>query len=158
MSSYLLELLVSDSEKALYSTIATENRSNDNAGVDLFVVTETTLTAEKPVALLDLGVKARMVRLSDGEEVHYWLAPRSSIFKSNVHQVNSLGVIDRTYRGTLMGAVRGLDASQYPTTLLAGIRLFQILAPDMGHIKEVRLVDSLAETSRGSGGFGSTGL
>jgi dUTPase len=158
MSSYRLELLVSDSEKALYSTIATENRSNDNAGVDLFIVAETTLTAEKPIALLDLGVKARMVRLSDGEEVHYWLAPRSSIFKSNVHQVNSLGVIDRTYRGTLMGAVRGLDSSQYPTTLLAGIRLFQILAPDMGHIKEVRLVNSLAETSRGSGGFGSTGL
>jgi len=154
---YRLELLVSESAKALYSEIAAENRSNDNAGVDLFVAAEATLTAEKSICLLDLGVKARMVRLSDGEEVHYWLAPRSSIFKSNVHQVNSLGVIDRTYRGTLMGAVRGLDAAKYPTTLAVGIRLFQVLAPDMGHIKEVRLVESLPETSRGSGGFGSTG-
>ena len=156
--SYRLELLVAEDAKSLYSGIASENRSNDNAGVDLFVAKETTLTTEKPIALLDLGVKARMVRLSDGEEVHYWLAPRSSIFKSNVHQVNSLGVIDRTYRGTLMGAVRGLEIEKFPTTLQAGIRLFQILAPDMGHIQEVRLVDSLAETSRGSGGFGSTGL
>ncbi len=38
-----------------------------------------------------------------------------------------------------------------------GQRLFQIVAPDMGWIKEVRIVDSLPETSRGEGGFGSTG-
>jgi dUTPase len=38
-----------------------------------------------------------------------------------------------------------------------GQRLFQIVAPDMGHIKEVRIVESLSETVRGDGGFGSTG-
>jgi dUTPase len=38
-----------------------------------------------------------------------------------------------------------------------GVRLFQIVAPDLGHIKEVVIVESLPVTSRGEGGFGSTG-
>jgi dUTPase len=39
-----------------------------------------------------------------------------------------------------------------------GQRLFQIVAPDMGWIKEVKIVESLDVTGRGDGGFGSTGL
>ena len=38
-----------------------------------------------------------------------------------------------------------------------GDRLFQIVAPDMGWIRNVRIVDSMPETERGAGGFGSTG-
>ena len=69
---------------------------------------------------------------------------------------NSMGIIDRSYRGVLMGAVlpNGLEAS-----IEAGSRLFQILAPDMGHIVKVVLkpLSELDETVRGEGGFGSTG-
>jgi len=46
---------------------------------------------------------------------------------------------------------------QSPTTVDEGTRLFQIVAPDLGWIKEIVLVDSLHETARGEGGFGSTG-
>ena len=148
MSSYCLELLVSDSAavKALYAGIATEDRPNDNAGVDLFVATEARLSGHRGCSLIDLGVKARMVNLVSGEDVHYLLYPRSSIFKNNVYLANSVGVIDRTYRGTLMAAVGVIDIESGAT-----------LAPDMGHIKQIRLVDSLPETVRGAGGFGSTG-
>ena len=158
MSSYRLELLVSDSAavKALYAGIATEDRPNDNAGVDLFVATEARLSGHRGVSLIDLGVKARMVNLASGEDVHYLLYPRSSIFKSNVYIANSVGVIDRTYRGTLKAAVGVIDIES-GATLAAGIRLVQVVAPDMGHIKQIRLVDSLPETVRGAGGFGSTG-
>ena len=38
-----------------------------------------------------------------------------------------------------------------------GDRLVQIVAPDMGHISQVSVVDSLDETERGEGGFGSSG-
>jgi dUTPase len=38
-----------------------------------------------------------------------------------------------------------------------GDRLFQIVAPDMGWIKDVRVVDTMPNTERGAGGFGSTG-
>ena len=54
--------------------------------------------------------------------------------------------------------VRNNDAKPVQAPFLEkGIRLFQVLAPDMGWIHEVRIVDSLPETSRGEGGFGSTG-
>ena len=158
MSSYRLELLVSESAsvKAMYAPIATENRPNDNAGVDLFVATEARLTGQRGCSLIDLGVKARMVNLVSGEDVHYLLYPRSSIFKNNVYLANSVGVIDRTYRGTLMAAVGVIDIES-GATLAAGTRIAQVVAPDMGHIKEIRLVDSLPETVSGAGGFGSTG-
>jgi dUTPase len=39
----------------------------------------------------------------------------------------------------------------------AGQRLFQIVAPDMGYIKEIKIVETLSQTERGEGGFGSSG-
>ena len=47
--------------------------------------------------------------------------------------------------------------TQSPSKVDEGTRLFQIVAPDLGHIKEILLVESLPETARGEGGFGSTG-
>jgi dUTP pyrophosphatase len=137
-------------------------RNNDNAGVDLYCV-KTQAVTNNTATLLDLGVKGRMIRhgSSGDKPCHYWLAPRSSIWKSGVRQANSLGVIDLSYRGVLMGAVLANTMSSMtdPIGIQAGTRLFQILAPDMGYISRVRLLplEELDETSRGEGGFGSTG-
>ena len=180
---YRLEILPSEEGKEYYNRDIT--RDNNNAGFDLFVAKEIQCEAGK-VSLVDLGCKARMVKVhEDGleEEVHYWLPPRSSIWKSGVTQANSLGVIDKSYRGPLMGAVlpihkpsgywSQITAGDGPKTgsyvwmncdsrdtgsptIERGQRLFQIVAPDMGWIKEVRIVESLSETKRGEGGFGST--
>ncbi len=182
--SYRLELLPSEEGKEYYNRNI--ERDNANAGFDLFVCKEQQCRAGE-VSLLDLGCKARMLRCYPDEieeEVHYWLAPRSSIWKSGVTQANSLGIIDKSYRGGLMGAVVPIHKpSGYWDQLSAGDgaktgtyiwkncdsrdtgnpviekgqRLFQILAPDMGWIKEIRIVESLPETLRGEGGFGSSG-
>lgn len=179
---YRLELLVSPEAADLYKNV-TEN-SDENAGFDMFVAEDCETQAGK-VSLLNLGCKARMMKcfLSGKEqEVPFWLAPRSSIWKSGVVQANSIGVIDKSYRGTLMGAVipihkptgywshmsgsatsgsyvwMNCDSKDTGNPVInKGQRLFQIVAPDMGHIKEVRIVDSLPETGRGEGGFGSSG-
>jgi dUTPase len=135
-------------------------RSNDNAGVDLVCVEEQIVSTLRTATLLNLGVKARMIKhfLASGhqEQCHFWLAPRSSIWKNGVRQANSLGVIDRSYRGVLMGAVH---ANEYAMIICPGTRLFQVLAPDMGYISRVRLLpeSELDTTTRGEGGFGSTG-
>ena len=143
-------------------------RNNDNAGVDLYCVKMQTTGNGMPIkaTLLDLGVKARMTKfyfeIINGERVersepcHFWLAPRSSIWKNGVTQANSLGIIDASYRGPLMGAV--LPISDH-VTIEPGTRLFQILAPDMGYISRVVLkpLNEIDVTSRGEGGFGSTG-
>lgn len=142
--------------------------SNENAGVDLYVAQDynhRVMMEENAATLLDLGCSARMIRVSaDGseEEVHYWLCPRSSIFKTGMMMANSQGVIDRSYRGTLKAPVWIVNREAFARTFdelrFRGTRYFQIVAPDMGWIREVRVVESLNETERGSGGFGSTGM
>jgi dUTPase len=179
---YRLELLPSEEAADLYKNIL--ERSDDNAGVDMFVVEDCETQAGK-VSLLNLGCKARMVRCYPDEieqEVHFNIYPRSSIWKSGVTLANSVGVIDKSYRGTLMAAVipiykptgywsnmngdakngsyiwMNCDSKDTGNPVIGkGQRLVQIVAPDMGHIKEVRIVESLPETVRGEGGFGSSG-
>lgn len=131
-------------------------RANENAGVDLFCIEDKNCPIGH-VTLLDLGVKARMLDDS-GVPCHYWLAPRSSIWKHGVTQANSMGIIDSSYRGPLMGAV--LPFQFQAASIKDGARLFQVLAPDMGYISKVvfRHQSELDVTARGSGGFGSTGL
>ena len=108
---YRLELLPSPGCEDLYKPV--KDRSNDNAGFDLFVA-EQCITDHGKVSLVNLGCKARMVKCfeTSEEEVHYWMAPRSSIWKSGVTQANSIGVIDRTYRGILMGAILPIQKPQ----------------------------------------------
>jgi dUTPase len=138
-------------------------RTNENAGVDIYCVNDQEVPFTGSATLLDLGVRAKMIKVAafnNKESYHFWTAPRSSIWKNGVTQANSLGVIDRSYRGTLFGAVLPIpkgDAT--PVQIKAGTRLFQILAPDMGYIKYVSLkpLSELDTTSRGEGGFGSTG-
>jgi dUTP pyrophosphatase len=138
------------------------NRTNDNAGVDIYCVKDQEVPPTGAATLLDLGVRAKMYKRMNGnpEPCHFWTAPRSSIWKNGVTQANSLGVIDRSYRGTLFGAVLPIPrVDTAPVQIKAGTRLFQILAPDMGHIKHISLrpLSELDTTSRGEGGFGSTG-
>lgn len=154
MFQYRLEILPTEEGRNFYKDISM--RSNENAGFDLYLMDDVQMEPGKPT-LLKLGCRARLVRCvgTSEEEIHFWLAPRSSIWKSGVIMANSMGIIDRTYRGELMGAVVPLE--QQAPQLNKGARLFQIVAPDMGWIHQVKIVDSLPETSRGEGGFGSTG-
>ena len=94
--------------------------------------------------LLDLGVKAMMTRKDTGETVHYWLAPRSSIYKTGYIMANSMGVIDRTYRGVLKAPV--IPVATGAKGFAAGDRQFQIIAPDMGWIEEVPGVNAQEKT------------
>jgi dUTPase len=157
--SYRLELELVDKDKPLgYKNIPV--RSDDNAGYDLYCAAP---RHNHPVVdLIPLGVKARLVKktLMTGteEDSHYWLIPRSSIFKTGLMMANSLGVIDKTYRGELKAPTVVHHATDEIWNLAKeGDRLFQIVAPDMGWIHEVRIVDSLPSSVRGDGGFGSTG-
>jgi dUTP pyrophosphatase len=161
---YRLELLPTEQGALYYKSQIYEQ--NENAGIDLYLVKEfpfNFITNGLPT-LLDLGTSARMVRINpDGteEDVHYWLCPRSSIFKTGLMMANSQGVIDRSYRGTLKAPVWMISKAAFSQTIsdtnTEGMRLFQIVAPDMGWIREVRVVEALPLTNRGEGGFGSTG-
>lgn len=162
---YRLELLPTEDGREYYKNV--EARPSENAGFDLFLAQNydtATLATNAAPTLLDLGTAARMRRVwSDGREddVHFWLCPRSSIMKTGMIMANSQGVIDSSYRGTLKAPIWVVAPDVFRETfkdgLTKGSRYFQIVAPDMGWIHEVRVVDTLDPTLRGMGGFGSTG-
>ena len=80
--------------------------------------------------------------------------PRSSICKTMHQMRNSVGVIDSGYRGPIKLVFWGgySDKSSYKV----GDRVGQIMILPYPKI-EFEVVDSLSDTSRGTGGFGSTG-
>jgi len=101
----------------------------------------------------------------------FYLYPRSSISKTRMRLANSVGIIDAGYRGDLIAAVDTIgvfgstDIWHIWKETLSPIkkydRYFQVCAPDLSpflvHIVE-REEDLSPPTTRGHGGFGSTGV
>lgn len=85
----------------------------------------------------------------------FYLYARSSIYKTPFILANNVGIIDSGYRGNLCAALYNHGANE--NVLKMGKRMTQICMPDLSGEFHVRLVNELDDTSRGSGGFGSTG-
>lgn len=82
--------------------------------------------------------------------------PRSSIRKYDVSLTNSVGVIDSGYRGSIQATFKknkGVASKVYAV----GERIAQIIIVPFPFVTMIE-TDSLSETSRGEGGFGSTGV
>ena len=158
---YELEILNLGNEKQFYP-LALYNRSDDNAGFDLHCSADTfvgTTTTFIPFEIAVRLVKVEAMPNGQSDEYlktdsHFWLVPRSSIYKTGLMMANSVGVIDKSYRGELKAPVWSMTGE---TKVQYGDRLFQIVAPDMGWIRHVRVVDALPNTVRGQAGFGSSG-
>lgn len=83
------------------------------------------------------------------------LLPRSSTgAKFGLELNNTCGVIDADYRGEWKAALR--TKSGEPLLWAAGERLLQFLVVPIAQVT-LELVESLDETDRGTGGFGSSG-
>jgi dUTP pyrophosphatase len=82
--------------------------------------------------------------------------PRSGLAaKKGVTVLNAPGTIDADYRGEV--GVILVNLSNEPFTIENGERIAQIVIAQHERA-EWSLVDSLSETARGEGGFGSTGV
>ena len=134
--------------------IATELYTNHghfhigDSGLDLYIIEEITIQPGE-TAVLRLGIKCE-----NEYDQSYFIIPRSSIAKTPLRMANSIGLVDAGYRGELMAMVDNIKDE--PWTVCIGDRLFQIIANDLAPIS-FSLVESLSETERGEGGFGSTG-
>jgi len=88
------------------------------------------------------------------------VVPRSSIVKRDFLQANSVGIIDPDYRGRIQVVLRyvgaATDAGAAEAQALLGARVAQLLVRRVEPVT-VEASETLAETPRGSGGFGSTG-
>jgi dUTP pyrophosphatase len=103
--------------------------------------------------MVSMGVRAVMIDWK--KTANYWMLPRSSISKTGLMMMNSVGVIDKSYRGELIAAL--WNTTNAVVKVEKGQRLVQIVARDMDDIKSLTVVDALPSSDRGEGGFGSTG-
>lgn len=144
--------IVDESVRSKYESI--QSHAGD-AGVDLYVPTDTVVPDAKSV-FVGHGIKCKMIT-RDGTPCSYYLYPRSSIAKTPLMMSNHVGIIDAGYRGEIIGAFRNLGSEPY--TIAQSTRLVQICAPTLSPIivKVLPEGEHLDSTTRGSGGFGSTG-
>jgi dUTP pyrophosphatase len=97
---------------------------------------------------------ALYVEIPAGYEIQ--VRPRSGLaYKHGISILNSPGTIDADYRGEI--GVIVVNLSNVPYTLEPGERIAQLVLAR--HARAVwKEADSLSQTERGSGGFGSTGI
>ncbi len=143
-----LELnIIADSEKSWENHPTFEKaKLNEDVGLDIPMPVSITVPPKTKAFTVDLGFKA--------EQNHgYMLIPRSSISKTPLRLANSIGIIDKSYRGKVMVKVDNLSDS--PFIMNEGSCYFQIVAFN-GNLPNFTLVKEIGDTLRGSGGFGSS--
>lgn len=122
-------------------------QKNDDVGLDIPLCNSISVPPQSRSFKIDLGIRTDP---SHG----YMLIPRSSICKTTIRLSNSVGIIDKKYRGKLMAVVDNIGDKEI--FLQEGNCYFQIVAFN-GKLPKYQLVDNVnINTSRGIGGFGST--
>ncbi len=101
-------------------------------------------------ALVPTGL---FVELTEGYEIQ--VRPRSGLaIKQGITCLNSPGTVDADYRGELKVILINLSVENQ--TIHSGDRIAQLVVAAVAKAKW-NLVDTINETERGAGGFGSTG-
>jgi dUTP pyrophosphatase len=146
----IIEIELSPLEHAVglnLPTYATEH----SAGMDLSAALE---------EAIEIGPGERMMiptglsmAMPDGYEAQ--IRPRSGLaVKHGVTVLNTPGTIDADYRGEIKVCL--INHGQEPFTVERGMRIAQMVIARHANVKWIK-VESLDETERGTGGFGSTG-
>jgi dUTP pyrophosphatase len=122
----------------------------DDSGLDLFAIEEREI-APGEAMLIGTGIS---VELPQGTEAQ--IRPRSGLaLKHSITVLNTPGTVDAGYRGEI--GVILINHSKHSFKVLKGMKIAQmVVAPVIR--AEIEEVDSLSETLRGEGGFGSTGV
>lgn len=127
-------------------------QTDGSAGADVFALLEAPLQilpGER--CLVSTGL---CVEVSTGWEIQ--VRPRSGLaLKHGITLVNSPGTIDSDYRGELKVIL--INHGDKPFTVENQMRICQIVLA-RAERAEFRVVDSLADSFRGTGGFGHTGI
>jgi deoxyuridine 5'-triphosphate nucleotidohydrolase len=122
-------------------------RKNDDAGLDVPTQTSIIVPANAKSFKINLNYK--------GKQNHaYMLVPRSSLGKTGIRLANSIGIIDKNYRGEVGVHVDNNSDSEF--LIQEGCCYFQIVSFD-GKLPEYQLGEVPTDTPRGTNGFGSTG-
>jgi len=122
-----------------------------SAGMDLRAAVDAPVTlAPGERALVPTGLT---IALPAGYEAQ--IRPRSGLaFKHGITCLNTPGTVDADYRGEVK--VLLINLGQEPFTIARGERIAQMVIAPVTQA-EWEVVETLSETARGAGGWGSTG-
>ncbi len=123
-----------------------------SAGFDLLAAIKSEIIINPgSTKLVPCGFSMQMPEGIEGQ-----VRPRSGIaLKNSVTVLNSPGTIDSDYRGEI--AVILINHGLSVFSIKRGMRIAQLVFINLPKVKLVES-DTLDETDRGSGGFGSTGV
>jgi len=122
----------------------------DDAGLDLYAADTLTL-APGARALVPTGIALAIPPGFAG-----LVLPRSGLaLRHGVTILNTPGLIDAGYRGEIKALL--INLGQEPVTLNRGERIAQLVIQRVEHVT-LAPVRELTPTTRGAGGFGSTGV
>ena len=123
-----------------------------SAGMDLYAVLDSEKTLERgEILMVPTGIA---IELPSPDYVAYIFARSGLAIKHGITLANCVGVVDSDYRGEV--CVGLVNVSNTPYTITPGERIAQLVISPVS-LMPVMETESLSDTERGEGGFGSTG-
>ena len=123
-----------------------------SAGLDISACTdESVVIPPHQIRMIPTGLAAAL----DEPEAMLMLCARSGLAaKHGIALANGVGIIDTDYRGEIKVAL--INQSDTEFTVTDGMRIAQLIVVPV-LMPEIAESDTLPDTDRGAGGFGSTG-
>lgn len=139
-------------KKVRENAIIPKRATAGSAGLDLCACIDEPLTVKAGErAVIPSGIA---IALESNEVVALVFARSGLAIKHGISLSNSVGVIDSDYRGEICVGI--INTSREDYTVNPGERIAQLVLTPVIPAEPVE-VESLDETERGAGGFGSTG-
>lgn len=139
-------------KKVRENAIIPKRATAGSAGLDLCACIDEPLTVKAGErAVIPSGIA---IALESSEVVALVFARSGLAIKHGISLSNSVGVIDSDYRGEICVGI--INTSREDYTVTPGERIAQLVLTPVIPAEPVE-VESLDETERGAGGFGSTG-
>jgi dUTP pyrophosphatase len=132
------------------SAIVPEYKHSGDSGLDLYSIEEKTILPGE-TKLIHTGIA---IELPNGLEAQ--IRPRSGLaLKHSITVLNTPGTVDASYRGEIGIILINHGTSSFDVS--QGMRIAQMVIVPVIRA-EIEKVEQLSTTSRGDGGFGSTGV
>ncbi len=135
------------------NAVIPEQATDGSAGMDLYACIRSPLTIEKGKrVVIPTGIS---VELPDSHHAVFLFARSGLGIKHGITLANGVGVVDSDYRGEI--CVGLINQGECDYTINPNDRIAQMVVMPVC-IPEITVVETLSETQRNSGGFGSTGV
>jgi len=125
-----------------------EKKRSSDSGYDVYAVEFEPVNEREGIYFADMKLA-----IQPPEGWYFELIGRSSLPLNNLHFLGGVGVIDKTYTGSIKMLVQKIESSK-PLPELP-FKCGQLIPRQFAHFETIN-VDELDDTERGTDGFGST--